>query len=313
MDPNDPSGATLYHQVTCLQPNCPPYADRASMAWYISSCSAKMQYLAKILKKVCIDQDQKVIIYVDWPLNLWLLNMWLSVLCINSVTVCAGQSQLERKAAIDAFNDQPDILAMVASSRAAATSINLQRNCAAIIVVDIVNPNTLLQIIGRVSRIGQTKRPKIWVLTVLETYDQVLQAKNARKMIAQISATARIQVTEEERAALLADPQVNEAIREMNNPQLDVNKLLNNRVKQDKVKALYREWFGLRTDREKWGDAANLHKKDYLPGESRAGQLPFLDNTTSLPFVFKGERYGEEYGELPHPAGKFKYPAVDLC
>lgn len=55
----------------------------------------------------------------------------------------------------------------------------------------------------------------------------MLQVKNARKMIAQISATARIQVTPEEQAELLADPQVDPTIQEKKNPQVNIEKFLN--------------------------------------------------------------------------------------
>lgn len=128
-----------------------------------------------------------------------LLNMWMNVPCIRQVKICAGQSQIERAHAIDSFNNEASIQVCLASSKAASTSINMQKDCCMVICVDIVNPNTGLQIVGRVFRIGQKRRQHIWFLTTEATYDQVLQAKNAQKMIAQIGATAKIEVTEQDR------------------------------------------------------------------------------------------------------------------
>lgn len=66
-------------------------------------------------------------------------------------------------------------------------TVNLQRDCHNVIFLNFsVNINTLLQAIGRVWRIGQTKESQVYVLTCDRSYDHTLQQRAAAKVIGQV-------------------------------------------------------------------------------------------------------------------------------
>ena len=83
------------------------------------------------------------------------------------------------------FNDKAcTVHILITSNRISSTAINLQKDCSTVIFVDVPsNAQSTLQAAGRVIRIGQKQRCTIYILTIDHTYDQVLQATAARKMI----------------------------------------------------------------------------------------------------------------------------------
>lgn len=89
-------------------------------------------------------------------------------------------------------------------------------------------------------RVGQKCGQKRLQFTTLETYDQVLQAKNAMKMIAQIGATSKIVVTDEDKARLMSDPVIDKRLQTLTNPKVRLDKVEDNVIKGDKVRELYR-------------------------------------------------------------------------
>ena len=71
------------------------------------------------------------------------------------------------------------------NSRSSALGLNIQGACHKIVILDMPdNINTVIQIGGRVHRLGQHERQFIWVVCVLGTYDQWLFANATAKMLA---------------------------------------------------------------------------------------------------------------------------------
>jgi hypothetical protein len=50
-----------------------------------------------------------------------------------------------------------------------------------------MNVNTILQAIGRVHRLGQTKEQKIWILFAEHTFNRYIEWNNTRKMLSQLA------------------------------------------------------------------------------------------------------------------------------
>ena len=76
------------------------------------------------------------------------------------------------------------------SSRSAKESYNFQKGGHNIIIIDVVNFNIILQIIGRCYCIGQLHEQFIKILTLNRTFDQVLISNNATAIVAQLAATS---------------------------------------------------------------------------------------------------------------------------
>jgi hypothetical protein len=88
----------------------------------------------------------------------------------------------------DRFDDESDPCPiLIYIFRGTAFGINLQRGCNKLLIMGFPeNINTLLQIIGRIHRLGQQKIQEIWVVGTNHTYDQILQVKAVKKMVVQI-------------------------------------------------------------------------------------------------------------------------------
>jgi SNF2 family DNA or RNA helicase len=87
------------------------------------------------------------------------------MLGINVVALRSNMSQEERTKQIDLFNDpRSNVKVMLFTSALGSISVNLQSCASQIIIIEIpINFYLLVQILGRVNRIGQTRKQKIWM------------------------------------------------------------------------------------------------------------------------------------------------------
>jgi hypothetical protein len=114
----------------------------------------------------------------------------------------------------------------------------------------------ILQIVGRVHRLGQTKIQHIEIITTDHTYDQVIQAKHTSKMIGQIAAEADIfeeAEIPEEIQAIEVEHQREEAIKEFRDSKIN-----------EQAEDLIRQMLGQRCSRRQWDNLNDLTLKDRL-------------------------------------------------
>lgn len=72
-------GLSYYFQLTRPARDLPPYVDRYSFATYLCRESPKLMYLAFLLGKMCLDDKERVLVYVDYPVCQWFLIGFLRV------------------------------------------------------------------------------------------------------------------------------------------------------------------------------------------------------------------------------------------
>ena len=254
----DDHGCTYYHQRTRPNPNVPPYIARQAALCYTVAQSPKMKWLLNKAYEVCFLKKTKLLIFCNWPLNQWYIEMCLGIADFHVLSVRSAHTVTERTATIHAFNDvKHDSQILVTSYRCSATSLNLQKACYHMVMVDVPeSANTAMQAIGRIFRIHQTKEQQIWILTVDHTYDQVIQARSAKKMYGQIAGTASLKDVEtaEVESASFADKE------RAKQAQLEAT--------DKKVMRLYMAMLGQRSPRHKWTDVKSFTSKDTLPDEA---------------------------------------------
>jgi SNF2 family DNA or RNA helicase len=80
----------------------------------------------------------------------------------------AAMTSSERTTVINRFNDPNDTCdLLVVSARSFGQGVNLQRCCAKLVIIDLAeNINSILQMIGRLHRLGQSKIQEIFILTL---------------------------------------------------------------------------------------------------------------------------------------------------
>ncbi|EMC90885.1 hypothetical protein BAUCODRAFT_335870 [Baudoinia panamericana UAMH 10762] len=166
-------------------------------------------------------------------------------------------------------------MALICSSRSAAESYNFQKACHNIIIMDVVNFNTITQIIGRCYRIGQKHEQFIKVLTLNRSYDQPVLARYATAMIAQLAATsgsAMGTIKDEDASKALEDGEFKtkvEGIAALS--KRSVLEEAREALYNDVVHAKFRRNFGVRSDRdnEYWLSETNPDMKLLIPEELR--------------------------------------------
>lgn len=101
----------------------------------------------------------------------------------------SNMSQEERTAAIDKFNDpKSDVDVMLFTSALGGVSLNLQSAAARIIIMELpINFYLVLQILGRVNRIGQRWLQKVWMLWVDHSFDQIALHRIFKKIVASLA------------------------------------------------------------------------------------------------------------------------------
>jgi SNF2 family DNA or RNA helicase len=151
-------GATFFLESTKLEASMPTRRDRPSLSWFIGYDSAKLQYLAGIVRQVCFVKKRKLLIFIDWPFNLWLVHMFLhGVLGIDCLTIQAEHTNAERREIEDMFNDpRHPAKCLIASIRTSGTALDLQDQFSDVVLLDLTpNENLKIQCLGRVYRVGQ--------------------------------------------------------------------------------------------------------------------------------------------------------------
>jgi superfamily II DNA or RNA helicase len=90
--------------------------------------------------------------------------------CPDAAIVHGGLSRAERRTALDAF-DRGAVRVLMATD-AAGEGLNLQRSCRTVVNLELPwNPMRLEQRIGRVDRIGQTRRVHVFHLLAADTHE----------------------------------------------------------------------------------------------------------------------------------------------
>ena len=109
-------GATYFFHISKSQGWLPLYGDRAGMPQYLSSFCPILHCLAVMIHKICVVRERKVIIFVDWPMNQWMVEMFLVNCGFSILTLRAAHKLAEREAVIDSFNDPSHYVRVLVTS-----------------------------------------------------------------------------------------------------------------------------------------------------------------------------------------------------
>ncbi|UPL03878.1 hypothetical protein LCI18_014812 [Fusarium solani-melongenae] len=156
--------------------------DRLDMAQMICHGSPKLAWTVQRVLELN-DRRERVLIYVNHPLTLMILNALLTYLGVRSLHIRSSHPMAERTKAIRRFsNPNEDVGALITSFQLGGFGINLHGACHHGIIVEYPqNLSTLLHAIGRLWRLGQT-RPVEWDLLYLRlSFDGYQMARMARK------------------------------------------------------------------------------------------------------------------------------------
>lgn len=63
-----------------------------NMALHLAGMSPKIRYLTRLLLNVVIARAEKMIIFVDWPMSLWNVSMYLVNLGLDFIEIRASHT-----------------------------------------------------------------------------------------------------------------------------------------------------------------------------------------------------------------------------
>jgi hypothetical protein len=249
-------GSVFYHRLTRGEDVDVCYRDRVTFATWMCKRSVKLQWLAGFLLHTCINADKKVLIFTEWPVIQWNIELFLLMVGIEFVSIRSAHTQSHRDQVIADFNDPlHQVKVCVTSYRCSSTSTNLQKACHNIVMAEVPGSgSTANQSIGRVWRIGQAHQINAYILTTDHTYDQVIQSRAAKKYYMQLAATANLD---------FKMPADNSAFDHGDSE--DEDERLS--ASRDMIIGYYTKMFGQRSPRDEWNDVHDLTSKDKLPGE----------------------------------------------
>lgn len=106
----------------------------------------------------------------------------------------------ERAIVIDQFNNPNyPVDVLVTSLKASTFGLNLQNCCSDLIIMAVAeNVNVIIQVLGRLHRLGQTRVQRIWIIVMANSYDNRLQWDQTMKAIGQFAGEAAVTVPEDE-------------------------------------------------------------------------------------------------------------------
>lgn len=195
---NNDHGATYYHRLTKASSRDPQYNDRWAIAEYVCGFSPKLRYLCRILHEGLYGSDEKLrgktLIFTNWPIEQWLVELLLRNLGFDYYNIRSSLSAGERSRITGKFNDPADpVPFMIASFRSTALGVNLQSGCHRLVMMSTPdNLSLVMQTIGRIHRIGQLRPQYVWLVGLDFSYDQLLQHGMVRKMVTQLCGEAAL-------------------------------------------------------------------------------------------------------------------------
>ncbi|RDW89931.1 uncharacterized protein DSM5745_01706 [Aspergillus mulundensis] len=176
-------GFSLFFKTTRKDPVLLP-ALRPAMAYYIGSESPKLRYMLRIFKQEGMFNDSRpvdqaaprFIVFCRRNIVLWFLQLFLDSLSIPYQTLKAKNRTCKYHPSVAAANfNNPsfDCQVLLTTFSCEWANLNLHSACSrAIIFEPAANYNSLIHAIGRIHRLGQTEKQKVWILFMNHTSDR---------------------------------------------------------------------------------------------------------------------------------------------
>ena len=136
----------------------------------------------------------RFLIFKNWPMTRWLVEMFLSGLGVDFVVINASMTAEHRSAVVEKFND-PDstVCVLLTTLSFGSLGLNLQYQCSRVVLLETpLNHNATIHTLGRVHRLGQTLQQRAWILFQDHTIQRYVEYNATKKMLAQLAGDYRL-------------------------------------------------------------------------------------------------------------------------
>ncbi|KAI9775006.1 MAG: hypothetical protein M1839_001606 [Geoglossum umbratile] len=208
------NGARHFIRHTMLDWGMPVPRAASDLVEFLTNTSPKLGYLCGVLADVVLGKREKLLLFAEWPMVMWVTEMLLGLLDIPYFAIRASTKADNRTSIMRYFNDaNHPTLVLLTMFRTCSLGINLQRACHRMVVLEPArNLNTLLHAIGRINRVGQAERQTVTILFCENTFNRWQEYIATEKFMAQLTGSLSAddngtKVTEQTVMDLLGQPQ----------------------------------------------------------------------------------------------------------
>ncbi|KAL7940427.1 hypothetical protein V8C42DRAFT_356270 [Trichoderma barbatum] len=185
------AGLDYFFSRACLDPDVHAPAGRLGWLTWLTATSPILARTLELCHNHVHKNQQRVVIYIDTP---WIQQIMYAALLMagfNTLTVRSSDKPGAKIESIRLFADPTsDAEVFVVNINIMSTGVNLHSACATGIIANLhFNAKTLLQIHGRLNRLGQTHQVRWYNLKVKNSFhdhqDRVMLTKWARQLSAE--------------------------------------------------------------------------------------------------------------------------------
>ncbi|RHZ46015.1 C-terminal helicase domain-containing protein [Aspergillus thermomutatus] len=168
-----------------------------AQARYLMADTVKLCYLFRIFWTEGLWHEPqsgarrlRFLLFVHWPMVLWLTEMFLDSLGVRYATIRAQMGENARREAAERFTKPiSDCEVLLTSYQCGAHGLNLHSECSRVVLLKPpLNMNTLFQAVGQVHRLGQREAQKAWVLFQEHSISRWIECNNVVKALPQFAA-----------------------------------------------------------------------------------------------------------------------------
>jgi ATP-dependent DNA helicase len=150
--------------------------------------SGKFIMLHRLLSKLCIDGDHKVLVFSQFTKTLDILEEYLMLSNMDFCRLDGNVTLKDRQASIARFSNDSNVRVFLLSTRAGGLGLNLVAADTVILFDSDFNPQVDAQAMDRCHRIGQTKPVTVYrFITPRSVETAILARANAKKAIATLA------------------------------------------------------------------------------------------------------------------------------
>ncbi|OBS20452.1 hypothetical protein FPOA_06821 [Fusarium poae] len=191
----DPHGGMdfVFNQINEDLSNRPPN-DRPAYMWWLCFRSPIMTRALELAWKYAKEEKQQVLVYVDNP---WIQYMTVGLFRITgfkTITVRPDDKPKEKAEIISGWNapDSPDEI-FVVNVNTMGAEVNVHRRCCKAIFLNwMFSIKTMLQVVGRFSRVDQTQEVMVHLIKLKNSYYDNIERISCTEWAAQLSAEIKL-------------------------------------------------------------------------------------------------------------------------
>lgn len=130
-------------------------------------------------------EKSQLLVFCDLPLPQFVVEILLRVLGYNVKSIRGGMPTKKRTLVAREFNKpKSEIQVLVVTYYSCSVGQSVQKNCHNVVLLEpALSLNSTLQAIGRMHRLGQSKRQRVWILSGANTFDRYIEYKQSEKFL----------------------------------------------------------------------------------------------------------------------------------